>query len=597
MGAETNIGGKSMKKYSWMIVALLVALTFTFISCGADYVAPPPDPDPLEPYELGAFNAFGSTPKTQAGWATGENFIYTGSAGTKDGDVPGTVAKNLEYDIEKFHGAKFLDLEMVDAPSFGNVDLIWGDDDGESGQGLGGWHEGKGACVGGAPAAGKAEIIDVDGKKVLRINLANALVDYQNYLATNEVRLIVACYEGLDKLFKKATLQVSSKKAPFAPITNITLKEDKFAYVSSLKLEANFTPADATKQIVIWSIIDWTPAGGAATDTLKVTGDPAKPDEDIKVNNVVQPDSSYNATSAALLAKVDFKGVTKYFGKDEFYMDYSVVPPIERQYAWKEADPYPWKLGDTIVAADDEDSIGTVTIQALVLGGGADGEDYTQKIKVTITDVVKVEFTGGAGAWVTDVKSSDNKAVASVTVQNKGADTLGGYTLTYEALGSTFEGTGDNPKWDGDYSGDAVYAYFRVTLAEGKKLSDYSKLNVTIQQTLASDDSSGKWKDIKLFALGSVPTGKIGSNDAWIRIGVEGDDDNAADGYDSHYNGFNSGDATQEKSMTIDTEKVAGTTADVNNPYIVIFINAPAWNNANDAKMGYKFYDISLIPK
>jgi len=640
-----------MKKYSW-IVALLLALAFSFISCG---VAPVEIESPIVTYTEVALdngmNVWAGGKDQQQGWATGAGFKFLGVGDKLES------AKDAGYKADDFKAAQFLQFELQPGAPKGGVQIIWGAAEGND-KNISGWNSNKLTTDSGDILDGvgvKVEKGEGDKGDIWKVELKKALANFGQLKNADEVKILLQYYtdKGIPSLYveNSAKLLIPNIEVPFKEITKLTLKTNEFPYTSSLKLEAVFEPEDATEQLVIWSIVGWTPKGGATelNPTRKVTGNPEKPNDPVlggSDGKTPIPNSSYNASKYRLLTKVDFRPQRITLIDPIKATDYSVYPPIDVTYynglytdsTWfqyyldavvdnnstpgdfsddivRKADLLAsllqfgqiGKSKDTIYAPDEEDSLGTVTIQALVPGGGKDGADYKQEFTVTVKEILKVNFTTlSTNVGVTDVKSSDNKPIASVAIIPPGTTiysgittSQGGYTLMYEAKGSTFESTdadGDNPAWSGAFSGTSVYAYFQVTLDAGKKLSDYKAIMVSMQAVLSGE----RWKNVNLFALGTKPTGALpeaneGTKGNWIRIGVVGDDSNAGADFDSHYNGYNAGSMIHTQILTIDEDKVKGTAADVNNPYIVIYIHAPAWNGTD--KNGYKFFDIAFLNK
>jgi len=493
-----------MKKYTWMIVALLLALTFTFISCGVDPYMPP-DNDPLEAYPLGDFNAFGGQFANQKGWATGEAFNFLGATPTKEGDSA-QVAKNLNYDIEKFHQAKYLDLalkEGLEKPN-GGVELIWGDDE-VNGKGLGGWNNVMICEDNGTPKTG-VEIIDgeKEGSKVLRIKLSAAMANYQKYLATDEVRVIIGYYQkgGIAELFDKATLQVSKKVAPFVPITDIKLKTNTFGWNNTLKLEAEFTPANATNQIVRWAIKSFQEptVGGVAGKIYKVTGDPKAPDiEDEDENGEDITGSSYNDSRETLLGFVQFatsKGTVPVEVTDVWPFSSQKEPGEEKT------------LADTIKVPAN--TVGTITVVAFVENG--DGEkdkdgnwvlkDYTKEFAITVTDVKGLVYKA-------DGTSKLTATYGAVDNSGNGPSTL---TVNSDSLGFVFD-------MKGNYGNS--YYYIEIDF-DTEKLGDYKgvKFDYKGVGTVDSDNNDYNNKSLRVIATkdkdsikGYNPGGVIGVTD------------------------------------------------------------------------------------
>jgi len=491
MKTGTINGGKDMKKYSW-IVALFLALSLSamFISCGVDpIVSEPPAGDGVTYTEvaLGAFNIWAGDKEKQQGWATGADFKFKGV-----GDKLET-AKDAGYKAEDFQAAQFLEFELVEgAPKFG-TEIIWGAAEGNA-SGVTAWASNAISDGTGKPDSAKGFTIEEgeDGKRIAKIELKKALSNYGVFKGTTEeVKIILQHWggKGIADMVVPGTAKLLIPDTPveFKEITSIALVKNSFFWSdeAGLKLEAKFTPEDATKQIVTWAIKSYLPKDGKAADLIAITGDPNKPDE--PVYNVdadgkpttPKPDSSYNDSKAKLLEKINFIDTTK----EEVTIIDNVWP--EQMIVTTTTSPNASK--DTIYVPDaNSDSVGTVTIVAIVREGKKDGADYTQELTVSITE--PPPFTIKVGT-----------AAQEVNAYNWGGQ---GATLTVLDDKSGFAYTAEIQNYQ------ANFVSFKVDLGTSKKLSDFDKVTLTIEGTRGDV----KNKPLQLWARGTSVTGPIWSN-------------------------------------------------------------------------------------
>jgi len=244
-----------MKKYSW-IVALMIALTVIFISCGADPLPPPPkdDSETFEDVDLAkdgeiVFNYINAD--TQKGWAT---------------DGHNEAKSKLGIKIEDLQAAKYLVVELKEGQPAGGLQLIWGG----IGEALDNSDIPKG---GGTPNHGwmQTNITDNTGKpditkgvtlegNVLKIQLSKALLRYDLYTGTlKDIKILFGYYStNVDSLgITKAYLQISSIPPEFTPATSITITPPAGPLArSNIKLAATIAPAGTTVQGITWQIVD-----------------------------------------------------------------------------------------------------------------------------------------------------------------------------------------------------------------------------------------------------------------------------------------------------------------------------------------------------
>jgi len=477
-----------MKKFS-LIVALLIALTVMFISCGTDptEIEPPKGVTYSEVKLDNGMNIWAGGKDQQQGWATGANFKFKGVGDKIE------FAKDAGYKAEDFKAAEFLQFELQPGAPKGGVQIIWGAAE-DNDKNISGWNSNRLTTDNGEITAGVGITVTKgeDGKgDTWKIELKKALANFGQYKNADEVKILLQYYtdKGIPSLYvaNSAVLLIPDVEVKFQEVTGITLKTSKFYWTGELKLEGTVAPDDATEQLIIWSIKDWTPVNGTSKDKIYVRGDPSKPTQNEKdpadpTGVATLPNTSYNYTKAALLAKVDFKSITKYLTDDEWYTDYSVVPPIEIKNASKQEDPYTgWKSNDTIIAKALDASMGTVTIQALVIGGGKDGADYTQNISVIIEDAKPLPYKIGTTASSTKV---------------------------YDAIGGKITALDDgfSAKLTGSYNGG--FPYFQVDFGT-KTFADVKGIKFTYAGIGDVNGTSNDWnsKIIRVYANKTKPTG------------------------------------------------------------------------------------------
>jgi hypothetical protein len=229
-----------MKKYAW-IVALLLALTFTFIGCGADPIPPDPNEETFTDIDLVEFNWLGGQPENQKGFATDD----------QDG-----ITKKMGYKLEDFQKAKYLVLELKEGGIKGGLFIQFGIDT-ATGSALGlsnpGWNETRVAEDDGSPVPVKTKL---DGN-TLKIALPQ-LVRYDAFSSSDVkfLKIVVSYYQGVDNLVEKAYLQISNQPLPFVAATSIVVNDVPGAIArTSIPLSAAITPADASVQSPTWEIV------------------------------------------------------------------------------------------------------------------------------------------------------------------------------------------------------------------------------------------------------------------------------------------------------------------------------------------------------
>jgi len=541
MKTGTINGGKDMKKYSW-IVALLLALSLSalFISCGVDPIVsePPEGVTYTEVLLNNGMNVWAGGKDQQQGWATGDGFKFLGV-----GDKLET-AKDLGYKAEDFKAAEFLEFELVAEAPKGGVQIIWGASEGND-KNISCWNSKKlttdnGVIEAAAGVTERKETTD-DGKekKIWKIELKKALTDYGKYKNADEVKIILQYYtgKGVSDLYvaNSGKLLIPNVEVPFKEIKSITLDKDNFLWSGELELKAKFDPEDATQQVVIWSIVDWTSSATGAKP-ITVTGDPKTPDKSPGKDAFGADIPSYNDSKSTLTAKVDFKP-TKYTISDKIIeTDYSVVPPID--VLIQDAVTQTWKSNNTIIAPDEIDSKGTVTIQALVLGGGKDGADYTTTLKVTIKDpdglnitvngtVQEVFYYNAIGGDITVAADKSGYTYTSEGKQNYG----GNYAAFRVDLGS--DSLSDYSKVTFKFngiSGDTGFKKLQLAARNGNKISPYTG-------GLWSDPPAAPWVGKQSAAADDHPElateteqyhGPTGAEAMVIKVGADGDSTSTA---------------------------------------------------------------------
>jgi hypothetical protein len=191
--------------------------------------------------------------------------------------------------------------------------------------------------------------------------MAKIIKDYSAFRNKSTVAITLLIQHwgngGTGACIKSAKLLVSDEPVPFVSIMNMSLVTNTMYWTNELELQARFQPADATNQRVIWAIQNWTPSGGGATISLPDL-DPANP------TSV----AAYEDAKAALFEKVGWK-------QQEYTIDDSVYP---NQIGLKNV------LG-TIIAPAGADSVGTVTVYAIVKEGKQDASGNFVNFEKDIT--------------------------------------------------------------------------------------------------------------------------------------------------------------------------------------------------------------------
>jgi len=513
------------KKNSW-IVALLLALSFTaffVVSCVDAYQ----DPDTGEEETLtelvgaiGDFNYVAGDAANQKGWAT-------------DGHSEKQSAKG--YKASDWKQAKYLILTLKGDEGFkGGFTLGWGGEPrGAVPTSNPGWNNKQLVNDGGTVNAGMGLTLSSD-KKTATIDLTKALADQFYFFdeAVTELKLYILYYQGVDNLVESAALYKSDAVEPFVPVTSVTQPVTAGAAGVKFKLEPTVTPANASKQKVIWSIVGFLPKGStdAAANWLTIKG---KPD------GTATEKADYASSKTALLDKVDFITETTTVYEGDKYMDYSVYPPEELTDT-STATTQTRKSTDTILATAG----GKVRVQALIVGGGAkDAEGNDTDYKTTFDITIR---------GISTPASVDLSTAAGVTNNGGGANVTGATntSFTVENAGSTW----------GYGSG---FAQFPVTFTTGKTLADVAY----IYFDLAGVSGDVNSKNALLFVSNSMYASNIEDTD-----------------YIAIVNGALGNDGTQDVTVggkfAIDATKVTAAAANNGNSvYMVITIWA-----GNDAK-------------
>jgi len=249
-----------MKKFS-LIVALLIALTVIFVSCGADYVAPVDDgsetftdiPLPVDKDGKLIYNYFAGQPENQKGWATDGQSEVDKKAG------------KLGLSAEDFQSAKYLVLKLKEGGIKGGISVIWGGEPAAAAAVLSlsnaGWMSQQIVSDGGEPDPGKGAVVQ-NGNE-LWIELSKALLRYDAFISPTltELKICIAYYQGVDNLVEGACLKISNKPPEFFPAKTIVIKPIEGAIAkSNIKLEAIITPETAgdnpSVQNVTWEIVE-----------------------------------------------------------------------------------------------------------------------------------------------------------------------------------------------------------------------------------------------------------------------------------------------------------------------------------------------------
>jgi len=450
-----------IKKNSW-IVALLLALSFTtFFSCVEAYVDPdaPTNETLTLVAELGDFNNFAGGGVNQQGWATDGH----SEAKTKEG-----------YKAEDWKQAKYLIIKVKDdAPALGNLKITWG---GEPRGALAvsnpGWIQNEIMNDQGVPQPGKGVTLSAD-KKEIKIELKKALGNSFYFFdeAVTELKIVLEYYSpDVPSLVDSAAFWKSDEVVPFVPVTNISGPPSLINKGDEVKLEpATITPDDATKQKIIWSIVGFLPKGD--TTWKVITG---KPD------GTTAEKDQYDTSKSALLSYVDFaEDRNSPLIPAQTYWDYSVYPPEEKEIPGTGMSANLFnKKTDTIKAA----TVGKVRIQALIVGGDVDEEDYKQIFTIqveseTSPESIDLSSVNAVGGTLTNVSSTS-------------------FTLTYP----NGQGYGN------------VYATFSVNFGTGNSLADVANIIFDIEG-LAGDIT---WKSALLIVTNDEKTSYISQDDLAI---------------------------------------------------------------------------------
>jgi len=409
-----------MKKFS-LIVALMIALTVIFISCGADYDPPPPPPPPegetFIDVDLGTtFNYFAGQPDNQAGWAT-------------DGqsEIDKTVGK-LGLKAEDFQTAKYLVIEVkaaVDVPA--GITLIWGGEPSSALKALGvgnpGWND-KPVVVGGKGEPGTT----VAGKKIT-IELAKALNRYDAFSdpSVTELKLVVQSWNAkIAEFVDKAYLQISSLPPEFFPATAITVNPitGKLAR-TNIQLTATITPkgtnTTTSVQAVTWEIV-----GGLAypADVDFAYSTP------VGINSTKLPDTIFVSKTGG--GKVKVRATLKNGGEDADKNKIDVVSDVYEIVVG--ANPYPAtglitksdvvpNLGANInnfFKTADATTYPKFAVIAILTGAG--GLDWSAGGSEDPDQGFQLAFNGGGGANTGDAQSNRYSDTGKIKISSADAD-------------------------------------------------------------------------------------------------------------------------------------------------------------------------------
>jgi len=484
------------KKNSWIAAMLLLAVVFVFTGC-IDALETEADDMTYTEVPLGDFNAWAGQ-VYQKGWAVaGIKFKGIGDKAE--------VAADKGYKNDDFVKARFLVIEMPEGVKpDSSVQIIWGGEDASgSAASLSDWNQA-------ALKYGASSIVEGN---VLTIDLTKALLNYPKYKTAAKTKIIIQSPNTLpEKLIKKAYLLVPDK-IPFVAVSDMKLKANKFTWTTELALEGEFTPEDATNQIVKWSIKSWTPPNGIGTLSLPQypEGQGTDSSKDDYNPNYTTELLAYNTAKAALLAKVNFKPKTLVIRpavdeikQDKFEIwDWTVQPPQlitvpSDNEVLQEAVPEfskAWHEDNIIVATDGVDSKGTVVVIATVVNGISEpvGEEGKAGYKAGV-NLVK-EFTVtiiDPNAFTYKVDGTSKTTVFWGGMANSGA--------TSEMVVPTNNASKYTITMEGNMYGNA-YHYVKYDLGSGKKLSDYEGL--TFKYKGVSGDIN--YKDIHVQVLDAAP--------------------------------------------------------------------------------------------
>jgi hypothetical protein len=356
-GSRIFIGGKYMKKYSW-IVALLLALSFTalFISCGEAFDATRLEPKPwvIDAKDI-KLEKIGSNEGASAEGNTFTNQAKGGASSTGFAwKVP--TEKNADgFEWSNFEKVrvtiKIVDLKQPAAGVSYNAktDRAMGTDVNRFGETK---QYANATIVTGGPGD-------------------EAYADYPTakFKDSGEIAFQYNCWEGNSDIVAGGGRTEPNHKIEvgftfftkmegekdFVPVTNIELVVTKGFTYTDFKLEAKITPADATNQEIIWAIFPKAATEGSGTSmiTSKTTIDDVE-FQRIPAANVteVTDDSTWPWSTSTSDASINQGRNGKY-------------PNI-------------------IIATED----GKVNIVALIKDGKGPGEDYIQRDLVIDIDLL-----------------------------------------------------------------------------------------------------------------------------------------------------------------------------------------------------------------
>jgi hypothetical protein len=298
--------------------------------------------------------------------------------------------------------------------------------------------------------------------------MAKIIKDYSAFRNKSTVAITLLIQHwgngGTGACIKSAKLLVSDEPVPFVPIRNMSLVTNTFFWTNELALDVKSNPGDATNQRVTWAIMRWRSASGGETIDLSQANA-----------------GNYQTVKAALLEKVNWK-------QEEYIIDDSV---------------YPNEMGEksvigTLIAPGGTDSVGTVTLYAIVKEGTLEDTtkpesetnaiiDFEKDFTVTIRNPPPLVYkVGGVEYPTVQYGAVDNGGVSggSIELTDEVDGKRTGYTITY----------------GGGYGNSAHY--IEITFPPTKKLDDYSGL--TCNYTSTNCDLTGK--SVRVKAMTSKPT-------------------------------------------------------------------------------------------